>query len=272
MAKNEIPLSALMAGLQKARGGKRLTQLRDRVMEAMAYQDTKENQPRLMSADKGISIGTGPTVVEMAGQNLLIPSDVYKKQAVAELPLWPGTTPATDNMMLIARFPGKAGNFKVVIKAAAGSAVVADKDLATAAPYVEVTPKTGDIAGTVAAINSGSKILRAVVNGTPGAIVEDGDVYLKGGIGDGVKLSIGMSVVQDTSKVGALFAGSADDTHILEWHEDKVLMTVAKEDMAPGAAIPTGMTALTADEGHVLVRLEWIRPLFETAFPVMAVA
>jgi len=272
MAKNETPLSALMAGLQKTRGGKRLTQLRNRVMEAMAYQDTKENQPRLISADKGVSIGTGPTVVEMAGHNLLIPSDVYKKQAVAELALWPGATPATDNMLLLARFPGKAGNFKVVIKAAAGAAVVVDNDLTTDAPYVEITPKTGDIAGTVAAINAGSKILRAVVNGTPGAIAENGEVYLAGGIGDGVKMYIGMSLSQNTSEANALFGGSADGSLILEWHEDKVLVNVVKEDMAPGKAIPTGMTALTADQGSVLVRLEWVRPLFETAYPVMAVA
>jgi hypothetical protein len=238
----------------------------------MAYQDTKENQPRLMSADVGVSIGTGPTTVEMSGHNLLIPSDVYKKQAVAELALWPGATPATDNMLLLARFPGKAGNFKVDVKAAAGAALVEDKALDTAAPYVEVTPKTGDIDATIAAINADSKILRAVKNGTPGAIAANGEVYLAGGIGDGVKVHVGMSMIQNTSEANALFAGSADDSYLLEWHEDKVLLTIAKEDMAPGAALPTGMTALTADQGSVLVRLEWIRPLFETAYPVMAVA
>lgn len=269
--KNEIPLSALMASLQKAKGGKRLTQLRDRVMEAMSYQDTKENQPRLLSADQGVSLGTGPTAVELTGANLLIPSDVYRKQVVAQKAIWEGATPATDNVMLLARFPGKAGNFKVVLLAAAGAAAVVDNDLDTDHPSVTVTPKTGDIAATVAAINATSKILRSVVNGTPGAIAA-GEVYLMGGLGDGVKFSLGSLLVQDTTVAGTIFAGSADDSYILEWHEDKVVVNIAKEDMAPGKAIPTGYTALTADEGTVLARLEWVRPLFETAYPLNAVA
>jgi hypothetical protein len=263
MAKNETPLSALMAGLQKARGGKRLTQLRNRVMEAMAYQDTKLNQPRLLSADTALSLGGGPSVIELTGHNLLVPSDVSKKQVVASKRIWDGATPATDNVMLYARFPGKYGNFRIVMGAFAGAAAAVDTDLATEDPHVVLTPKTGDADALVTAINTSSQILRAEKNGVP-VLVQSFETALAGGLGDGVKAYLGELLFQDVSQYGPLFGG--EDSFIAEWYENMVKLSLHKDDAIAGRAIPAGMTALTAVEGTLLARLEWVRPLFETAY------
>jgi hypothetical protein len=91
---------------------------------------------------------------------------------------------------------------------------------------------------------------------------------MAGGVGAGIRFYLGEFLVQDASQNGATFVGSAATSHIRSWEANKIVVNVDELDVAPGKALPAGFTALTAVEAHLLLRMEWARPLFEAHFPL----
>jgi hypothetical protein len=260
----DISLSAINAGFQGLRGGKRTRQLISAVAQALADRDTFKEMPLIMGADAAVSLG-GAQDIQVFGQNFLVPSQDAGKQAKSYVDIFKDND--NDFVRVYAISPGKLGDNIEVTVAAAGTAAVADSDEATTAPKVLLTPETGDVDASIAAWNA-SKLVYAVKFGTGGTIASSLSQNLDNGRGEGVRLVLGNKVFQDTSEHGSLFVGSGNGTYIKQWEEDHILFAVGNADLAVGEAVPTGKNALTAVESHLLLRLEWVRPLFEAQFPL----
>lgn len=268
----DLSLSATLANFQRLRGGKRLNQAIAAFGQAMAERDTNLNVPQITSSSKAVSLSAPVADIQLAGSNFLVPSQDSAPQAVASMVVFAGAGP-TDIVTVYSRMPGAiANNIELTIATPGGVASAVDSGQTTATPKVLWTPKTGDVAGSIAALNTSSKLLWAVAGAGAPVIGAQAATKMSGGVGKGVRLYLGQSLVQDASVAGATFAGSAAGTHIRKWTSTLVDINVSHLDLAVGKAVPTGGAALVAVEGLVSVRLEWTRPLFEATYPLSVVA
>lgn len=255
----KVPLSAIISMLNQAQGGKRVDELRDRVMTALTYSDSRYQQPQILAMDAPLSIGSDANPI-MSGQYLLIPSDIAPTQVCSYMRIW-GTT--TNYCTLHATVPGHLGdNISVTIVAGAGESVV-DSDLDTSNPKVVITYNAGvsTINSMVSLINTpatGSQLLRIVKTNTGGTLAAKTIANLAGGEGEGVKIHIGQLTIQNAFAHGATFAGSSNKSRSVHWDSSKVVLYVDKDDLVAGKAFPTGATPSVG--GTLRIRLEWSRP------------
>lgn len=262
----DIPVDGVLAELQGLRGGKRLQQTIAKFAQILANRDGMENTPKLFSASQAASL-SAPAVVECPGENLLLQAQNAEQQTVAELVVF-GTVASGNYTTVYARMPGALGNGIRLVIATPGTAAAVDSLQDTSTPTVTWTPETGDVDTSISTLNSTSKLVWAVKTGTGGTLASQSSTALAGGIGAGVRVYVGAALVADNTEYGARFDGSADGTYVQYWDNDFVTISIDDADLAVGKAVPTGRTALTAVVSHIVLRLEWIQPKFQTSISI----
>lgn len=264
-----VPAVDKDSNLSRADGGKRTSELRDRVMTSMALRDWRKGVPHSMYINGAASL-SGPKTVEVAGANFFQQPSNDGLQAPASREI---LINGADKIIVYALTPGRLGNnIEITVNAPTGTGAVAvDSDEATDTPKVAITPKTGDAATTVTQINS-SKLVRAELVGAALTYAAEPAAKLAGGKGTGVRLYLGTKLMYDTTEAGALFVGSANGTRISHFEDSFMKLEIAETDLVPGEAIPAGMTAFTAGESSVDAIVEWPNPTFQLPIPLPVIA
>ncbi|MCA8940372.1 MAG: hypothetical protein KDB07_11210 [Planctomycetes bacterium] len=262
----DASLSSVLAGVPGLGGGKRLMQAIATFAKAGAIRDTFDGVPFAYSVEDAVSL-SGPKTIEINGKNFHIQALDRATQALESLVIW-GTVASGNYVQVYSRVPGDHGVLLNITAAGGGS--VTDNYGAT--PQVDWEPITGNIAGSVAALNAGSKLLYAVVVGTGGTIATLAATALSGGVGEAVNFYLGNLLVQNTATFGSADPGTANGSYITKWEAEHIEIAVDDADLAPGQAIPTGRSALVAAAGTLMARFEWTRPRFEMHVPLQVIA
>lgn len=260
----EVPLAAVLSSLSTQRGGKRNRQLRDKAMTALALQGLKDRHPILLASEGPLSL-TVDTMLQIAGQDLLVPSVVAPTQTNASLKIWDDGL--GNYTVLEAIGPGKLGDhIQVTIATPDGGPVVTDSDQTTVLPKVAITPQAGNYAATLTLINQVSRLIRAVQVGTGGTMASLAATQLAGGMGEGVRVLFGSTPIFDNRQHGLLFNSLANRDRLRSFGNDG--MVVALGAVTLNTIIP-GTPAVGA---MVLLAVEYAEPMWRTELPLFVAA